>query len=191
MDSKSSRISRRRAQARERIIEAAARLFADKGIDEVSLDEIAQEADFSRGTLYSHFPSKEALVFEILRPVLIKSSDKILSLTNLEPRDTVDALLKLYIELWQDHKNALRLIYKIRRDKMGSLAGIHDEFLQNIIKLFEKIQEKGLLRINDPRLSALVMHRIAVPLLEIFDAYEEFEAYFNDSLRSLLIIDKK
>ncbi len=51
---------------RERILEAAARLFREHGIAAVGLAKIMAEADLTVGTFYTHFKSKEALVREAL-----------------------------------------------------------------------------------------------------------------------------
>ena len=52
---------------RERILEAASRLFREHGIAAVGLAKIMAEADLTVGTFYTHFESKEALVREALR----------------------------------------------------------------------------------------------------------------------------
>lgn len=51
---------------RERILEAAARLFREHGIAAVGLAKIMAEADLTVGTFYTHFESKEALLREAL-----------------------------------------------------------------------------------------------------------------------------
>lgn len=51
---------------RERILEAASRLFREHGIAAVGLAKIMAEADLTVGTFYTHFKSKEALVRESL-----------------------------------------------------------------------------------------------------------------------------
>jgi TetR/AcrR family transcriptional regulator, transcriptional repressor for nem operon len=51
---------------RERILDAAARLFGEHGIAAVGLAKIMAEADLTVGTFYTHFRSKEALVREAL-----------------------------------------------------------------------------------------------------------------------------
>src|SRR3990172_7712204 len=51
---------------RERILEAASRLFREHGIAAVGLAKIMAEADLTVGTFYTHFKSKEALLREIL-----------------------------------------------------------------------------------------------------------------------------
>lgn len=51
---------------RERILEAASRLFREHGIAAVGLAKIMAESDLTVGTFYTHFKSKEALVRESL-----------------------------------------------------------------------------------------------------------------------------
>lgn len=52
--------------ARERILEAASRLFREHGVAAVGLAKIMAEADLTVGTFYTHFDSKEALLREAL-----------------------------------------------------------------------------------------------------------------------------
>lgn len=52
---------------RETILAAAKRLLAAHGYDRVSLDQIAQEAQVSKGSIYVYFSSKEALLWEVLQ----------------------------------------------------------------------------------------------------------------------------
>jgi AcrR family transcriptional regulator len=54
-----------REQTRKRLLAAAARLFAKNGFDATSVDDVAEEAGFSKGALYYNFASKDEL-FEAL-----------------------------------------------------------------------------------------------------------------------------
>jgi TetR/AcrR family fatty acid metabolism transcriptional regulator len=51
---------------RERILEAAEKLFAEKGFHETAMDEIVRASKVSKGGVYFHFPSKEELFFALL-----------------------------------------------------------------------------------------------------------------------------
>jgi AcrR family transcriptional regulator len=55
-----------RLETRDAILSAARRLFAERGYRGASLDEIAEVAGFSKGAVYSNWPSKEALFLELL-----------------------------------------------------------------------------------------------------------------------------
>ncbi|MGY1750634.1 TetR/AcrR family transcriptional regulator [Modestobacter sp. SYSU DS0511] len=59
----------RRQQTREEIVDAAAGLFAERGFDAVSVQEIAQRAGVVEKTVFNHFPVKEGLVFEADPPM--------------------------------------------------------------------------------------------------------------------------
>ena len=56
----------RRAETRERLLEAAARVFAREGYAGASVEEVAGEAGFSTGALYSNFSGKEELFLALL-----------------------------------------------------------------------------------------------------------------------------
>ena len=52
----------RKAETRSRLLDAAARLIAERGIDAVSVDAVADEAHRTSGAVYAHFGSKDGLV---------------------------------------------------------------------------------------------------------------------------------
>jgi len=53
-----------------RILEAAQRIFLEKGYQSASLDEIAERAPASKPTIYAHFPGKEALFAAVVAHVI-------------------------------------------------------------------------------------------------------------------------
>lgn len=56
----------KKAQTRTRLLDAAATVFARKGLAAASLDEIAVEAGLTKGAVYSNFDSKEELIEALL-----------------------------------------------------------------------------------------------------------------------------
>lgn len=58
------RRERKKLQTRQSIADAALELFLARGFDDVGVKEIADRADVSVTTLFKHFPSKEALLFD-------------------------------------------------------------------------------------------------------------------------------
>ncbi|QFG26477.1 TetR/AcrR family transcriptional regulator [Actinomadura sp. WMMB 499] len=57
----------RSANTRERIVQAAARVFTDHGYAAGTTNRIAEEADLSIGSLYQYFPNKDAILLELTR----------------------------------------------------------------------------------------------------------------------------
>lgn len=54
---------RKKQQTRQLIRDAAARLFAERGFDAVTVTEVARLADVSEMTVFNHYPAKEDLFF--------------------------------------------------------------------------------------------------------------------------------
>jgi AcrR family transcriptional regulator len=58
------RRERKKAATRKALADAALELFLQRGFDAVSVRDVAEAADVSTATLFKHFPSKEALLFD-------------------------------------------------------------------------------------------------------------------------------
>ena len=66
IDNKKTSRKQRETELRKQIIlEASEKLFLSKGYEDTTMDEIATEAEFSKGTLYNYFESKEELYLAI------------------------------------------------------------------------------------------------------------------------------
>ena len=57
--------SRRRDLTRQRLLDAAAEVFAEVGLDAASVEAICERAGFTRGAFYSNFDSKDELFLEL------------------------------------------------------------------------------------------------------------------------------
>ena len=65
-DGRVSRAQRLREQRRQQILDAARRLFAERGYHATSIHDIIRTADIARGTFYLYFESKRAIFVELL-----------------------------------------------------------------------------------------------------------------------------
>ncbi|MBU0485701.1 MAG: TetR/AcrR family transcriptional regulator [Proteobacteria bacterium] len=59
-------------QNREKIIKAAAMLFAEKGFEETTTRDIAKAAGLATGTMFNYFPSKETMAMSMINEALLK-----------------------------------------------------------------------------------------------------------------------
>src|SRR6266702_6389368 len=57
--------ARRKAETRSLLVEAGRQVFAERGIELGSLDEVAQTAGFTKGAIYRQFPSKSAFLLAL------------------------------------------------------------------------------------------------------------------------------
>jgi TetR/AcrR family transcriptional regulator len=63
----SERKEREKEQRRSDIIDAAEKIFFSRGVENTTMDDIAEEAELSKGTLYLYYKSKEDIQFAIFR----------------------------------------------------------------------------------------------------------------------------
>ena len=183
------RVARRRALTRERIVAAAARRFAQAGPDAVRLDEVADAADVARGTLYSHFRTKDDLLYAIVEPVLQVAVRKAAGLGRLDARQGVEQLLRLYLDLWHAYPDALRIAHKAQDTPLGDLGTLHRSFLKGVMRVFDRAGRAGILRSGDPMLAGHVMRQVAVPLLELYGGHADGDRLFVEGLRALLVTE--
>ena len=73
----SPRVRRKRAERRERIVEAAFEAIAESGPADFSLNQLARDLDYTPGALYWYFASKEALVVEVQKRAFSELAEKI------------------------------------------------------------------------------------------------------------------
>ena len=92
---------RKKRQARDRIVEEAGRLFADRGFAATTIEGIATASDVSPGTVYNYFGTKNTLLLAHLEnrvAVMMSAGSKLVA----DPPGDVDAaligLLDIYVE---------------------------------------------------------------------------------------------
>jgi AcrR family transcriptional regulator len=72
-----SRRERKKIEARARILSAAIDLFSRRGLDAVTVDEIAAAADVGKGTIYDYFATKEGIVVAFMADLEARIAPKI------------------------------------------------------------------------------------------------------------------
>ena len=70
-----SRASRRKQETRVRLLDAAFRLMAERGMEAVAINEITETADVGFGSFYNHFESKEAIYAAVIGTVFESFAD--------------------------------------------------------------------------------------------------------------------
>src|SRR3982751_7131430 len=83
-----------RDDTREKLFEAAARVFEDQGIGGASIEAIAAAAGFTRGAFYSNFKTKDELIIAMLEDHVAQTVRRNLELlaAHRTPTDFIDAL---------------------------------------------------------------------------------------------------
>ena len=109
-------VTARRAATRERLIDAAIDVFAEKGVLGASVEEICEAAGFTRGAFYSNFDDKDDLCVAMLQRLHDDEGsalqDAVTSVGDVADDADLDTLLLAAIELfyasrWDDPKRVL------------------------------------------------------------------------------------
>lgn len=164
MDSKKSKVP----DAREKVLEAAMKLFSENGFHATTTRKIAQEADVNEVTLFRHFPSKLGLFQEILQ--IVKqvgfNADWIKDL-DLEPVEAIRYAIERALENIESQAEKFRILMYALLDRV---EGFEDQYVNEQIavgygyltEIFEKLKQRGcLLSEQDPEiLTGLLMSQI-------------------------------
>ncbi|MDX8342813.1 helix-turn-helix domain-containing protein [Rossellomorea sp. YZS02] len=108
------------------IIETSIKLFATKGFNATSVQEIVNECDISKGAFYLYFKSKEALLLAIMNYYFTMITDKVNEIENedLSPYDKFQKQLECQLIEICKHKEFI--IMQIRENAMPFNDEIHD-----------------------------------------------------------------
>ncbi len=95
-----SRMERKRENTRQKIIETGMQLFMEQGIEATTMEQIAEQVDIAKGTLYNYFPVKEAIIDAyIKRAVQSRNEERFQRLSKLP--DTRTRVITMLTELMQ------------------------------------------------------------------------------------------
>jgi AcrR family transcriptional regulator len=143
---------------KDAIEQAAVRLFAERGYDGVSTDDIVAAAGISRPTLYAHFPSKRDLYRELVRKhskQMVDYMSHLIRTSELPPAEQIAAATESFFAYVEQHRFAWRMLFREPpSDPMLSRRArrIHDQARANVAALLrrlvppdEQIDERALL----------------------------------------------
>ena len=77
VEEREPRGARRKRETRARLLDAALRLMADRGMEGVAINEITEAADVGFGSFYNHFESKEAIYAALVSSVFEEFADSL------------------------------------------------------------------------------------------------------------------
>ncbi len=132
---------------RERLLDAALRLFAQKGFESASVRELAEAAEVTRPTLYHHFGSKEGLYLELVERLCATVEDSILH--SMVPRGTARVRLRSFVlnildSVIEDTGNQ-RFFFVISLDpRRNILSSFHERMRNFIATVVELLLEEGV-----------------------------------------------
>lgn len=83
--SPTSRRDRKKTEIQMQIMHQSVKLFRDQGFDNTTMEQIAKEADVAKRTLYSYFPTKEAIISYYWKSNVEENADRFPQLLSQYP----------------------------------------------------------------------------------------------------------
>lgn len=151
-----------RKSKRAEILLSFTELVAERGYDEVSVRDVAEALEISKGTILHHFGSKEAILEQInndyMRRRLAEAREYLPGLD-----DPVDELQAFICHLWlcqQDDRAATvafsrEIVRSASEPVMAEVRQLRDEFSAVLVQIIERGVKSGAFAECDPRLTAL------------------------------------
>jgi AcrR family transcriptional regulator len=154
------RVAKPADERREDLLEAARRVFAEKGLPNATISDVTEAAGVAKGTFYLHFDSKEALLGALKQRFVDDLVARALQLYTTVGHDDWWALADVTVESMIDHLLEHRdLIQVFARDgfqpESAALFGDASSKLRNVFAAGIKAgMEAGAFRVTDPLLTA-------------------------------------
>lgn len=163
-----------RRRTRGRLLEAAAELIAERGVNGASVEQIAERAGYSRGAFYGNFDGKDALVAELLAERTRREAEEVREATagaatraeafdalrawNRERARNLESWLALRMEL---------LLHAIRTPELRPLLAEREQAARSALAegVRRELDRDGAAPPADPAFLALIAHALEDGLL--------------------------
>lgn len=126
------------------ILDHAARVFAEQGMDKASMSQIAQQAQVSKALLYHYYPGKDALIFAIIMTHLQELQDAIEAADDpaLDPRQRLRSLVGAVLDTYRgaddQHKVQLNATAALTDDQKAQIMAVE----RGIVKRFSAVLDQ-------------------------------------------------
>jgi AcrR family transcriptional regulator len=114
----------RQGDTRDRIEQAAIRLFVGKGVSDTSVRDIARAVDLSEGALYRHFVSKDELVWSLFERHYIDFARELHAVSGQEEsaHAKVAAMIRQFCRAHDENPTLFRFLLFVQHGQLARLA---------------------------------------------------------------------
>ncbi|MDQ6963930.1 MAG: TetR/AcrR family transcriptional regulator [Mariprofundales bacterium] len=175
------------------MVVAAERLFAQRGYDGVSMQQIASAAAISKANIYHHFQSKDALYLAVLKHALHDINELLTTLQKIDgnAHEQLRDFSAAHLHHINSNSSISRLILREMLDSSSARGQelaeqVFAEYFSLLKKLIYRCQQRGEVRSDiDPDHMAAAVAGINVFLFQSWSALQHFPGdIFNDQQKS-------
>jgi AcrR family transcriptional regulator len=194
------RKEREREHRREEILKAAREVFFEKGLQNSTMDEIAERSELSKGTLYLYYKSKEDLYLA----VMVEGMELLTSMfeeavrQSTSPRDSLDRLGRTYYQFFLEHRNYFRMFHffqspqfhkQVSEEMMNACTAQNQKIWSLVTKLIEEGIRSGDFRSDlSPGEMAVILWSASNAILVRMDyEHDRWKEQMNIDLNQVLL----
>ena len=185
-------------KTKRKIFETSMKLFAEKGYDATSIEEITATVGVAKGTLYYHFASKEEIFnFLVSEGVkLLQNSVDIKTSKYHNYIDKVKAIVLIEIKIVQKYENLITILLSqfYGKETRNQKCQMHVyEYIEQIEEIVKEGINKGEIKQGDPKAIASEIYGLICSTLvyklrnqdnfDISKIYKEFERTVIEGLK--------
>lgn len=133
--------------SKEKILEATAKIIAEKGLDKASVDDIVKEAGIAKGSVYFHFGSKDELLIAGIRYTAEQRISLIRNALNkiTSPKDRLVALFKANNAMMKKDPDSFLMTYALLLSSHKDIRKeVAVEYLERFIQFVSEIVADGI-----------------------------------------------
>ena len=147
-----------------RLLEAASGAFAERGADDVSLEEIARRAGVGIGTLYRHFPTRQALLEAVYTDQVESLSARAQELLRAEsPDDALADWMRAMLKFSSTKRNMTTALLATLGTDSELLSSCAKEIKGAAESLLARAQQAGVVRSDvDPKDLMRLVHAVNI-----------------------------
>jgi TetR/AcrR family transcriptional regulator, cholesterol catabolism regulator len=156
--------TRDKQRRREELVDVACQVFAEKGFDGATLQDIADQFGILKGSLFHYIQSKDDLLYEIIKGVYDGAEDAIWSIASENDTATsrLRRLIVAYVCYVTDHQSAVTVwlhdLSGLEPARRQSILDREEQHRKRLVNLVTAAQQEGGIRAEaDPRLVSLAL----------------------------------
>lgn len=146
-----------------KVLEVATRLFAAKGFEGASVRRIAEEAGLSVAGMFYYFPSKEAILYEIMIGFMDAGLQRLQRICRgqKDPIAKLEEICRFYAEYYAGHKQQLTILVSEGKSLSDEHREVFKEkqrqYLDLLRGLFRDLAKQGVLKEIDTTVLAFLL----------------------------------